>query len=544
MASVRLSQLNRTLMWILIGISILGGALWCWNTPLCLDDYTYNKVPREYTYGSLTRCDGRPVESLADAFEAMDHVRATDNGRLANFLHILLTTLPEDVERVLNALALGLMTLLMCMLTGLRNRPTPVASALTLIGIWLVLPWYSGLQSLVFQMNYIWGGAMMCAAVLLWPGREKLRPLALSAYIALMFVLGWWHEGFAIVVIVLLGVDLAVNGRRNPRRGMLLIASLILGVLANLIFGTLHRILAHEGRNSNVGHMSELLTGIFTDLWPVATALILMMLVAARRPDMRRPMLPWAAALAVAVAMPFALQMYERTFWPALMLSIIINVWMFRSLFRLPVRLTAVVLAAMVVCSAWWFAELNRYECAVRKQWDSYNAQLEAYRAQGRPCNVVYGSTGGSDAVPWYLFGIPDAFQESYEGMFYLANNYGLHGTMVLALPDSLQGRTFDQLPAYQGNSNLRGVWPTLLTRDSVSVGTIMVSVAPPRGNMHLFYRLLAAASGDTREASYPLAAWRFPVTMPDGEQVWAYFVVKRPRTKRWRDILSVDVTH
>lgn len=542
---IRRGSVNACLAWLLIGIYIAGGSLWSWYAPSCIDDYTYDKVPVEYTRESFDRCDGRPVKTISDSFDAIGHVMVVDNGRLANFVHILFSPFDPVVERVANCVALALMTLLMCVLAGKNNRITPGATALTLAGLWIVLPWYDGMQALVFQTNYVWASALLCAGWLLWSRRERLTGTALTATALLMLILGWWHEGFAVAILAYMIADMAFNPKPSRRRSLLLIAAAATGLVCNLGFGTVTRMATHGTLNGNAGHFGELLTGIIFDIWPVFLAIVLAAVAIIRAGNERsvliRHLAPWFVSMIVLLAMSFVLQMYGRTFWPALLVAILINVWMSRRMFHIPATALAAVLIAFAALSVWWFFQLVTIERKVRLAYDGFVAQLTSYREEGRRSNVVYGALGGSDAIPWYLFGIPDTFEENPEGAKYLANNFGYYNNVIVMLPDSLRGRSFDQLPEYEGNTRLRGVWPVLLAPDSASTGVLHATVCEPGTEMNPVNKLLALCSGDAHEVTYPLAAWRFPVTMPDGQEVFVSYIVKRPRTKRYRTVLRLD---
>ena len=543
-----LQRFNFLMTWLLIGIFLIGGCLWSWYAPSCIDDYTYSRVPQEFTYESFERCDGRTIQTFSDAFDAIRHDMVADNGRLANFVHSLFAPCPGALERIANCIAMAVFTILMCMLTGRHGKPTPAASALTLIGIWLALPWYDGLQALVFQTNYVWGGALMCAGLLLCQHIARLNRLTFTLSVLLMWVLGWWHEGFALTIIVFFTTDLCLNRTVAPKRRMLMILAVVAGFICNLAAGTLRRITTHEALNGNAGHFAELLTGILLDLAPVLLAILLSAVVIMRTKTNRlatiRELAPWLAATVMMTILAFALQMYGRTFWPALILAIIINVRLLRRLFPISAVAIAPAMIVVAIMSGWWFVRLIHYERKVRSAYDGFVTQLQQYAADGRNSNVVYGALGGKDAVPWYLMGIPDSFEENFEGSRYLANNFGHYNNVIVMLPDSLRHRNFESLPRYEGNTQLRGVWPVILAPDSASLGVLNLCVDAPGSAMSPLDYLLANLRGDTGRSDYPLMAWRFPATMPDGRKVFVYYVVRRPRIKRYRQPLAISADY
>ncbi len=91
------------------------------------------------------------------------------NGRLANFLHILMQPAGRTAESVLLGLCIGALFLLLCKCIRSFSGPLTVPGIIAAtLSFWIILPWHDTFQSLDFQCNYVLPSLVVVLLILLF----------------------------------------------------------------------------------------------------------------------------------------------------------------------------------------------------------------------------------------------------------------------------------------------------------------------------------------------------------------------------------------
>ncbi len=146
------------------------------------------------------------------------------NGRIANYLAaVMLRTLPESINMLLNGVAVTVMMWLVLQWAGIGRRRFGAAAALLLIALMVfALPWWDSMQVFDCSVNYVWS----TVAILLF---LKLLRDPIPRYTPLLcvfaFVAGAMHEAASLPLAAGF-VTTALAGYRKyiamPRRRLLL----------------------------------------------------------------------------------------------------------------------------------------------------------------------------------------------------------------------------------------------------------------------------------------------------------------------------------
>ena len=129
------NRIDRILIALIAAITAIGAVVWDIYTPYTVDDYFYREIIRaDFSPTTETWPGGNEdITTLPQAWKSIKN-HTVYNGRLANFLHILMQPAGRTAESVLLGLCIGALFLLLCKcirsfsgpLTAGHNRRHPV----------------------------------------------------------------------------------------------------------------------------------------------------------------------------------------------------------------------------------------------------------------------------------------------------------------------------------------------------------------------------------------------------------------------------------
>lgn len=166
-----------------------------YNVPLALDDYIFRW---EY----LRANGGRETFNLGALLEYGSVIRQNDNGRIANLMAPLSSTIP--ISKTIFPFITAAMLTTILLLTARMAMPGRWRSVLALSSTWIMLlvwlPWHDSIMVADYSLNYIYSSAITLAFIsaLLYCNREGWTPLRLLSMIPFAILAGGWHEGFSI----------------------------------------------------------------------------------------------------------------------------------------------------------------------------------------------------------------------------------------------------------------------------------------------------------------------------------------------------------
>lgn len=172
-----------------------------------------------------------------------------DTGRLSCVIApAFISLFPKFVYGFVSSLASFLTLLLGCRLTSCRL--VSLQSAILLIVVNFVFPWFEYMYTIVFSINYIWpialGGGFVCLLV----KTEKEGRMSTTANIGLLvygIVTGWWHEGMTVPMAIGIFVYFFVMKKLPGYSSRFLISGLILGILCIMCMPALWAMTGNRG---------------------------------------------------------------------------------------------------------------------------------------------------------------------------------------------------------------------------------------------------------------------------------------------------------
>lgn len=199
--------------WLLVPLSMLIiFTVLTVHVPQALDDYVFKA---EY----LKANNGSSGFNLLAFFKYEAAVRAVDNGRIANWLAPLSTTIEPAATLFpyLNAVMLAAMLIMAARWScpGRWRSWSVMALMWLMIIIWL--PWYDSIFVPDYSLNYIWSSAVTLGFVSLMVmiNRRGWQWWQLCLMLPAAVVAGGWHEGFAMPACAALLVLTFTASRRT-----------------------------------------------------------------------------------------------------------------------------------------------------------------------------------------------------------------------------------------------------------------------------------------------------------------------------------------
>ncbi len=205
-------QLRRKLSFntLLLIIFLVGVGFYFLGTPRTGDDYAFleffkpwlDSQPELINEQGIVMVDkggnmfkyGFPVDEYV---ETLKYSFNNDNFRLSNIIAIFFLIIPRWIGTLITLLLIILIVRESFRMADLDPDSSPLMPIY--LGLFTILIWTGdALNQLDFQVNYIWG--VFVAVMLLRCLRSQKRGIASS--IILGVVMGWWHEGLALPILV------------------------------------------------------------------------------------------------------------------------------------------------------------------------------------------------------------------------------------------------------------------------------------------------------------------------------------------------------
>lgn len=539
-------EADHILTLLLLLVSAVGIIVWNLLTPLGCDDlYFRHTMPESHIESEYCACMGRPIQGWGDAFATVWNVFLYDSGRWTNLLHILFVPLPIWVERCFSSLLL-LFDIWLIAISGARtSRPSALAVALAIFGCWVILPWYDMFYSQAFQANYIWTSAVFLLFILylrratLWQGAKWWLFLALSAFLA------EGHEGFGIVAGAFATGMLPQLSKLQQRRILWIILALFIGFCINLWSGTWPRLSYVMSHNSSMSHIPFVLTRWGSQLWPMALAAVISIIVLLLKKGQRRSIfaqiLPFFTGMAAIAVISLVLCAFERSLWPGDLLAIIVMMRMTGSAVNNRSLRAHIGIACFIVAYSVWLGSLIIWQKRMKADNDALMAGLPA--CLETRSNILVGPYLPTDSVPAHLMGIVSNPIETCNTHLILGAYIcqGTNNITIVGVEPSMSG-PFDTWPVIEGDMGLRGVWPWVAGTDTTA-HAVRLRLGPPSDNMTLINkaitRLKEGANPGETEITLKLI-WH-PVYFSDGSVVYSFITEPLPRTKAGREVLRAD---
>ncbi len=292
--------------------------------PYSCDDYWYMMPIADYCKGIDTSF---PANELWDLW--IDHYK-TDNIRFANVVFSLFLLVPKAIPSILSGLFVGAMLWQSSLLAGISQR-NPLLLTLLATMITFMLPWYEEMFTLCFAFNYVWASALaMMVALMFWSG-DKRHGVIISGIAGLL--LGTWHEGFAVPLLVGFSAYIVLNRREINSSRVAIMAGMIIGLLWLASAPGLQQNLGYKTTKVTIEMALGKLALYHFPFWILAITLIIAATKKHSRQLLKDPLLlSFTAICATGMALNLSTDVGVRTGWTGYMFGIIANVYLWHKI--------------------------------------------------------------------------------------------------------------------------------------------------------------------------------------------------------------------
>lgn len=540
-------RLNRLLIAVIAAITIIGAVVWDVYTPAAEDDFYYREVIRpDFNPATQTWPGGNEdITTLPQAWESIKN-HTVYNGRLANFLHILMQPAGHTAESVLLGLCIGALFVLLCMcIRSFSGKMTVAGIIAATLSFWIILPWHDSFQSMAFQCNYVLPSLAMVGMMLLYSRATAPVTWRRAALYTLALLCPWLHEGFGCTAIAYFAAAALVPSLRPLRKtAIITVCALCAGLALNMVCGTTNRIAGNENAG---GFTLQILVQVGTALWPsilaCAVAASTLFRKSADSTKQAAIYVPLLAGALAGVALALVFKRGDRVLWPCNIFCIIIICTACNgiSMKQHAQRLTALAGIAFTMLYAWWMAE----QCVWNKRVGDETRAIERMHGKRNSTSptVFFTEHIPAETIPYRLCGVTGQPLENGWSVecagTYLSGRTG----GVLVLPQELEGLGFDEWPAVPGSNKLRGIYPMIAARDSAET-RLFIRFGAYNDNASPVSKALAFIKnrGTTGAADSVMArATPLRIILPDGTAVFRYCPEALPRTVAGRKFISID---
>ena len=372
-------------------LTAIGVAAWQACTFPVLDDlvYQHSVIPADYWY-----CGGELISTPGQLWEAIWTHYAYVNSRLANLIALVLMQLPRQLCGCLT----GLMTAFMLMgLVRLSGRRTEGGMAAATLLMWTAFPWYNGMASIDYVVNYVWASAMALWAVAAITSRGRLWWWA-----ALGVAAGWMHEGVAAAAIGYTAGYMIMR-RGADRRSLIIMVALLAGFALNLCGATTTRALrafAGEEAASLRTPMAQWLRSMLSQFWPLWLGMCLAAIAIIRKRTKLRALLPAIGMTAASFVLALAVGGLNRTAWGVQLGSIILILQSMPAIGSRTRRFFIPAVSVATVVYILWLTSLVGWQI----KFSSEERALAAEAAEG--ADTLRTAMTPANEVPFYLMGM------------------------------------------------------------------------------------------------------------------------------------------
>lgn len=468
----------------------VGVGLWQLFATPAHDDINYGYICLDTCEDDFWELRGGPLTTFSEAVESASNHWMLVNGRLANAIMVFAVLLPPWLLSAIQAMmAAGMMLLVLFYGLGRKALNCSWLCALLPLAGWKLFPWFDNFSSDDYMMNYVWSCVLVLA--FLWPvlhPRSLSSPLRMAGACLLGLAAGMMHEGFSVPVCFALAAlwlwPSALGNSDIPtkewRRRMLFPALAFVAGTAFCVFApsTLDRAMRGDVRAA---------VSVLDRVRFFAKYLLPLYLYAALCAAVW-----WKRGFAALVA-----ELKKRAFWfvviafvmllmaatgalPARMMMfpdavlLILCLRMLLALVGDNLRPLKGLAAVFVMVQAVFFAAVLPYQYRIGKASEECTAEFRE-RADGRVHCDIDALLGDS---PWWSFGIVTYNPPNYiyaRVLKSIPNYKHRNGVTALVLPEGTEKmETFGDFPPVPGENPFRGLFPMVLSRDSIAEGTVV----------------------------------------------------------------------
>ena len=526
-------------------ITFVGALVWELHLPICIDDFSYKYIPISDIPDDFWDCKGPEIKTVDNAIQACFRNYGLTNGRLSNYIHILFQPFNRNIEAFCAAIAIALLPILMTFASGWTKKGNLFAISISTLLMWITFPWWNGMQSLVYQVNYVWTSCMLLGLIIMLPKHTNWSNWSKTAFLLYSFATGMMHEGFTNPLVAWVFFQMIANGlsKRNIYPFAVIIA-LLGGETVNLFGGLFSRLNSHTSGFS-LSELISLAPRYILHGWSVFLAITLT-IIAWRKKTVndksliQKSIYPLFGALIIGYTQALVLAEFTRALWVCDLFAILIILKSLKIICHKNTPIEKLVFCTFTILYIAWLSSLCSWQKKLSSEYyhllSQWQQQASATPDKG---DVVFQEIIHTYQVPMYLLQIAKQLNEDcWQGSINQAWFVRHKNSPLTILPSYLNGTNYDQWPRY--HEKIRGQWPMLVSTDSIP--NIEVTVGIPNSNMAPINRCLAIIQerGIKSQTTFPVRTTPFKIILPDGSSAYRLFIDEIPLPMQRRDIISI----
>lgn len=232
--------------WSVLLLTCVIAFIWHLITPPFSDDVVYRYTLDPSVSIDYWSVSGQPIENLSQIFSTVKNHFVYCNGRLSNVAYLLCQLLPLRFIKLLAATFMMLFAGAFWQWAGAKSLRNDLMSVVIALFFWVTLQWNEQMQSSDFQFNYSAASWMMILLAVQFI-RNGNRTAKWAWLLLVIFAL--WHEGFAIALGCMLGVEWLYT--RN-RKLFMACCILLAGIAIQFLSGMVLRMGYSSAHNSGI----------------------------------------------------------------------------------------------------------------------------------------------------------------------------------------------------------------------------------------------------------------------------------------------------
>ena len=519
---------------LLLLIAIVA-TVWMRNGVEWNDDLQYMRMPGEgirfwYSEGPL-------ITSFAEACEAVPHHFSVGSSRLPNIIQVFFNVFPPQLVDLMHGVMIAILMLMVVISTNGKTAFRSIGLVgVSVLAVWVMLPWYDHMLASVFLLNYVWVSVVSLLFMRIFYSNDCLPSRWKFLQWEVALILGLSHEGFSFPIIA--GALMVIIIDKSDRRRRLLLTSLVaIGAISLFLTPGMLSRMETQVTPKTAETIWIVVSESLLQILPVYMFL-LVAIVAAIKQGWRfvlnfcRDNLLYIAVIGACYVIAIASGQLKRALWFVDLVGIIMTLKMLVGAFewwRQPNVAMGTIAGLLTILSiggtAMWqskFTEEIREVCR----------QVEE---SGQP--IAYVDLIDPGDAPWWTFNVPQSITSMSGNSAYNRHCGFANNNNILILPSRFKNKPVSQWDKVDGSANAMGQFPFYVTTQPTD-GSLVISYGDYQSAASPIDIVLNKVKAeDCGEMKAP--CWRYE--LESGDTLYCHNVSRYSNFMRHRKVLSID---
>lgn len=521
---------------LLLMIAIVATVWMCsgvaWN-----DDLQYMRMPGEgirFWYS-----EGPMINSFADACEAVPHHFFVGSSRLPNIIQVFFNVFPPLLVDMLHGIMIAVLMLMTVISIGGRTALRSVGIVgISILSVWVILPWYDHMLASVFLLNYVWVSVVSLLFMRLFYSADCLRPRWRFLQWVVAVIVGLSHEAFSFPIMAGAVMALLID-KSDRRRRSLLTLLVAVGAIAMFLTPGMQMRLQAQVSPMTFDSIKRVIILSLYQILPVYMLIVATIIVLIKRGwrfvlGFYRDNIMYLVVMAAGYVIAISSAQVTRGLWFVELVGIIMTFKVLVSAFSWWRRNNIVMGTIACLLTIISIGGVAVWQTKFTKEIKEVCRQVEE---SGRA--IAYLDLINPGDAPWWTFGVPQSITSMSGNSAYNRHCGFANNNNILVLPSRYKNVPVSQWDKVDGNAGAMGQYPFYVTTQStggdliLSLGEYQSAASP--------YEIIKnkIVVDDENRGTIKAPCWEF--TLGSGEEIYCHNVGRYGAYPRYREILSID---